>query len=119
VDAGEFRRIGEREVPWPAFVVSARNDFLKKHSVALRSALNIVAGYCQRLKDRDDAAQLISDTYDIASADAERWLSGVRWTNDFEPPTAALERIKKALISQGAIDPSAAIDEVWYSDSGH
>jgi ABC-type nitrate/sulfonate/bicarbonate transport system substrate-binding protein len=119
VDAGEFRRIGEREVPWPAFVVSARNDFLKKHSVALRSALNIVAGYCQRLKDRGDAAQLISDTYDIASADAERWLSGVRWTNDFEPPTAALERIKKALISQGAIDPSAAIDEVWYSDSGH
>jgi hypothetical protein len=49
-------------------------------------------------------------------ADAERWLAGVRWTNDFEPPTPALERIKTALVSQGAIDPSITIDEAWISD---
>lgn len=116
VDSGEFRRIGEREVPWPAFVVSASNDFLKKNAYALHAALDIVATYCQKLKDGHDSASFISDACSISRADAERWLAGVRWTNDFEPPTPALERIKTALVSQGAVDPSTTIDEVWYSD---
>jgi ABC-type nitrate/sulfonate/bicarbonate transport system substrate-binding protein len=116
VDSGEFRRIGEREVPWPAFVVSARNDFLEKNANALRAALDIVATYCEKLKHDDKSAQLISNTYGIAPADAERWLVGVRWTNDLERPDAALERIKTALLSQGAIAPSTTIDEVWISD---
>jgi len=113
VDSGEFRRIGEREVPWPAFVVSARKDFLETHVDALRTALDIVATYCQKLKNGDDSARLISDACGIAPADAERWLAGVRWTNHGQPPTAALERIKSALISQGAIEPKATIDTLW------
>ena len=113
VDSGEFRRIGEREVPWPAFVVSARKDFLETHVDTLRTALDIVATYCQKLKNGDDSARLISDACGIAPADAERWLAGVRWTNHGQPPTAALERIKSALISQGAIEPKATIDTLW------
>ena len=113
VDSGEFRRIGEREVPWPAFVVSARKDFLETHVDALRTALDIVATYCQKLKNGDDSARIISDACGIAPADAERWLAGVRWTNHGQPPTAALERIKSALISQGAIEPKATIDTLW------
>lgn len=116
VDSGEFRRIGEREVPWPAFVISARNDFLETNADALRTALDIVAIYCQKLKDGDESAQLISDACGIAPADARRWLAGVRWTNDGQQPTAVLERIKSALISQGAIEPTATIDTVWYGD---
>ena len=113
VDSGEFRRIGEREVPWPAFVTSARNDFLETNADALRTVLAIVATYCQKLKDGGESTQLISDACGIAQADAERWLVGVRWTNDGQQPTAALERIKSALISQGAVEPTATIDKVW------
>ena len=113
VDSGEFRRIGEREVPWPAFVISARNDFLETNADALRAALDIVANYCQKLKNDDESVRLISDACDIAPADAERWLAGVRWTNDRQRPAAALERIKSALISQGAIEPTATIDTLW------
>ena len=113
VDSGEFRRIGEREVPWPAFVISARNDFLETNADALRAALDIVANYCQKLKDDDESVRLISDACDIALADAERWLASVRWTNDRQQPAAALERIKSALISQGAIEPTATIDTLW------
>ena len=113
VDSGEFRRIGEREVPWPAFVTSARNDFLETNADALRTVLAIVATYCQKLKDGDESTRLISDACGIAQADAERWLAGVRWTNDGRQPTAALERIKSALISQGAIEPTASIDTLW------
>ena len=113
VDSGEFRRIGEREVPWPAFVISARNDFLETHANALRSALDIVAAYCQKLKEGDESVLLISEACKIAPADADRWLAGVHWTNDRQEPTAALERIKSALISQGAIEPTATINTVW------
>ena len=115
VDSGEFRRIGEREVPWPAFVISARNDFLKTNAAALRAVLDIVATYCQDLKTDDESAQYISDTCSITPADAERWLAGVRWTNDRRQPTAAIERIKTALVSQGAIAPTATIESVWSS----
>jgi len=108
VDSGEFRRIGEREVPWPAFVTSARNDFLETNADALRTVLAIVATYCQKLKDGDESTRLISDACGIAQADAERWLAGVRWANDGRQPTAALERI-----SQGAIKPTASIDTLW------
>ena len=113
VDSGEFRRIGEREVPWPAFVISARNDFLKTNAAALRALLDIVATYCQDLKTDDESAQYISDTCSISPADAERWLAGVRWTNDRRQPTAAIERIRTALVSQGAIAPTATIETVW------
>lgn len=116
VDSGEFRRIGEREVPWPAFVVSARSDFLEKKADSLRTVLDIVATYCEKLRHDNKSAQLISNTYGIAPADAERWLTSVRWTNDFERPDAALDRIKTALLSQGAIAPSTTIDKVWISD---
>jgi len=114
VDAGEFRRIGEREVPWPAFVISARNDFLETSADALRTILEIVTTYCQKLKDGDESALFISDACCIAPADAERWLAGVRWTNECQQPTAALERIRSSLIAQGAIEPTANIDAVWF-----
>ena len=114
VDAGEFRRIGERKVPWPAFVISARNDFLQMNADALRSALEIVAAYCKKLKDGNESALLISEACGIAATDAKRWLAGVHWTNDRQQPTAALERIKGALVSQGAIEPTANIDAVWF-----
>lgn len=94
---------------WPAFVVSASNDFLKKNATALRTALQIVATCCQKLKNGHDSASFISDACGISPADARRWLAGLRWTNNFEPHTPAL-------VSQGAIDPSTTIDEVWYSD---
>ena len=74
VDSGEFRRISEREVPWPAFVISARNDFLDTNADALRRALAIVATYCQILRDGDGSAQFVSEACDIAPADAKRWL---------------------------------------------
>ena len=39
VDSGEFRRVGERVVPWPAFVASARREFIESDSERLHRAL--------------------------------------------------------------------------------
>jgi sulfonate transport system substrate-binding protein len=80
VDAGEFRRVGEREVPWPAFVVSVREDLLTLHAGAIRETLDIVAGYAQRLKAGADSARLVSDNFGLELHDAARWLSTVEWS---------------------------------------
>lgn len=115
VDAGEFRRVGEREVPWPAFVVSVRDDLLAPHAGAIRSILDIVAGFAQRLKIGDDTAQLVSDTYGLRLPDAERWLSTVEWSSSHERPDDALRTVVAALAAQGAID-STAVDlaTLWF-----
>ncbi len=52
VDAAEFRRIGEREVPWPAFVVAARRDILESRGRELRTVLDIAAAEARKLKRR-------------------------------------------------------------------
>ena len=115
VDSGEFRRVGEREVPWPAFVVSVRNDLLASQAAEIRSALDIVAGYARRLKTSAASAQLISDTYGLKPVDAERWLSTVEWSRSHERPDDALRAVIAALAAQGAIESTDVdLDDLWF-----
>ncbi|MGB5333226.1 MAG: PhnD/SsuA/transferrin family substrate-binding protein [Woeseiaceae bacterium] len=115
VDRGEFRRVGQREVPWPAFAVSVRRQIVGSHVHQIRAVLDVVTRYAANLKRRKTAALVIADTYGIRLADAEKWLAGVRWGGSYRRPTAALGRIAKALETQGVIgigryDP----DKVWH-----
>ena len=59
VDSGEFRRIGEREVPWPAFVVSARHEVASEHAGTLKQILSLVQTIADELASRSDAAELV------------------------------------------------------------
>lgn len=115
VDTGEFRRVGQREVPWPAFVVSVRRQILGSHGRPIRKVLDVVARYAINLKRRKTAPLLIADTYGIRLTDAEKWLTSVRWGTGYRRPTAALSRITKALQTQQVIaterfDP----DRLWH-----
>ena len=82
VDSGEFRRIGERAVPWTAFVVSVRNDVLETCGDDVRNVLDIVAGYAQRLKTGADSAHRVSETYGI-EPDLMTFAKAV--TNGYQP----------------------------------
>ncbi len=116
VDAGEFRRIGERVVPWPAFVVSARREYLAHNADALRACLDVVAAYATRLKRGADSAELISNTYAIDRADASAWLADVRWSHDQEYPADDIRRVLAALRSQGVIPKAeVAARELWHA----
>ena len=116
VDAGEFRRIGERVVPWPAFIVSARQEYLSHSADELRRCLDIVADYAARLKRGADSAELISKTYEIDLSDASAWLADVRWSQDHEYPAEDIHRVLTALRSQGVI-PDADVSEsaLWHA----
>ena len=114
VDTGEFRRVGERVVPWPAFVVSVRQDYLADHKEAIRKVLDVVADYALRLKTGENSANLISTSYGIALADAESWLSDVQWSHDHRCPATAIQRVVKALHSQGILEsPDADLESIW------
>jgi sulfonate transport system substrate-binding protein len=114
VDAGEFRRVGERVVPWPAFVVSVRQEYLADHKEAILKVLDVVAVYASQLKTGVDSANLISTSYGIALADAESWLSGVQWSHDRRCPAAAIQRVVTALHSQGILEsPDADLESIW------
>ena len=116
VDAGEFRRIGERIVPWPAFVVSARREYLTHNADALRRCLEIVADYAARLKHGTDSAALISKTYAIDLSDASAWLADVRWSQSHEYPADDIRRVLTALRSQGVIpDAEVAEKALWHA----
>ena len=116
VDAGEFRRIGERVAPWPAFVVSVRRDVLSGSAATIRSILDTVAARALQLLESDSAAEIIRDRYGIDVADAERWLATVRYGQDYTVPDDAFRRVCRALHVQGAI-PAAEpdIDQLWHA----
>ncbi len=115
VDNGEFRRVGERQVPWPAFVVSVRRDFVSRNASVLRGMLDIVARYAGNVKRRKSSAALIASTYGLQRADAERWLADVRWGTGYRRPLAALQRVHRALSAQGVIESSHFdADQVWH-----
>ena len=114
VDGGEFRRIGQRVVPWPAFAVSARRSFLNAHGKTLKSTLDVVARYARNLKRRQSAASEIAAAYGIQQEDAETWLAGVRWTTGYRRPLAALRTIATTLRAQNLVQPAPFDpDAIW------
>lgn len=115
VDNGEFRRVGVRIVPWPAFVVSVRKDVLATRTAELRDVLDVAARYARNLKRRSSSAQLIAETYGLALHDAEAWLKEVRWSAGYRRPAGALKKVITALQAQGAIATRTMPPErIWY-----
>lgn len=115
VDAAEFRRIGEREVPWPAFVAAGRRDILESRGRDLRIVLDIAADEARKLKRRSSAARLIAETFGIREPDARRWLSDVRWATGYRCPAGGLARAAAALEKQSVV-PAGRVDpaRLWF-----
>jgi ABC-type nitrate/sulfonate/bicarbonate transport system substrate-binding protein len=103
VDAAEFRRIGEREVPWPAFVVSGRRDVLEARGADIRKVLDIAENEARNLRRRKSAAALIAATFGIRETDVARWLAHVRWASGYRCPAGGLARAAALLEEQGLV----------------
>ena len=97
VDAGEFRRVGERVVPWPAFVASATLKFIESNSQQLKQILSVAQNSAQVLSESDDAVDVISQRYDLKHEDTERWFEQTQWSFDFDCPKPAIEKVIRYL----------------------
>lgn len=115
VDDGEFRRVGERVVPWPAFVVSARQDVIDSRSNELLKILEIVDRHSDKFKNNLDATQIVTDKFDIKKSDSERWFEHVQWHYGFACPSQTIATIVRYLNEVQIIDePNATAADVWW-----
>ncbi len=116
VDAGEFRRVGERAVPWPAFAVSASRTVIASRGDELKRVLTIAERSARNLSRRLHAAAEIAAEYGLQQAEASAWLRTVRWCSGWRRPAGALRRVRSALHAQGVVPAAAAARAaVWHA----
>jgi len=116
VDDGEFRRIDDRVVPWPAFVVAVRNEVLQEHAASVRAVLRIVADTCDQLESDPGACQVIAQRYDLLLEDAFKWLERTSWNNDFKYPAESFQKVYESLKMLNLLDdPTVDPESAWQS----
>ena len=94
VQANEFRRLGDRKAPWPAFVAAVHVDTIESSE----SALKLILARIQQLADQwlqshFDAADLIASRYQLELAQVKQWLQQTQWSRDFEIPWKGLQAV--------------------------
>lgn len=114
VDDGEFRRVGQREVPWPAFAASANLSVIEKYGDQLRQIFEIVDTSCKRFKSCPDAIDIVSSTFNIKPVDTQAWFEHVQWHAGFERPDETLHKLIGYLQELDLVDEfSGNLDDVW------
>lgn len=114
VDSGEFRRVGQREVPWPAFAASANLSVLEKYGAQLRQIFEIVDASCMRFKSNPDAIDIVSKTFNIKPDDTAAWFEHVRWHEGFDRPDETLQKLIGYLQKLDLVDEfSGSLNDVW------
>ncbi len=114
-ESGEFRRIGETIVPWPAIVVAARNGVLGQCRSTIRRVLEVNNQVCRELASDPAAAQVVATRYNLDWDDARSWLEQTRWNTDFEVPEEAATRIISCLSSMGMSPRSRFRTNDWWA----
>lgn len=94
---GEFRRIGIRETPWPAFVVCVHDDCLNEHEVLVKRILDVVNAACVNLMRNDLAGELISKRYGIRHGVVEEWIGLTKWDTGFKNPLSQIQIVRDYL----------------------
>jgi len=85
VDNGEFRRIGERLTPWPAFVVCASDKAIAERGDAIARLLNQVNKLCRQLTGSPkDTINQISQRYKLPVDQTTAWFETLQWSVDWE-----------------------------------
>lgn len=114
VDAGEWRRIGERPTPWPCFVVVIREDIYAQHADLVGSILQIVRQYAQQLKFNPEAPAIIAKRFHLKPEDAKTWWDDVRWANNNIVPVLMLEEVIQSLLDTKLIEAKKTPAELCY-----
>ena len=120
VDGGEFRRVGERIVPWPSFVVSIRQDILETRAAEIGQSLQIVQRYAEILKQTPNAVEVISERYNLKPVDTGEWFQATQWSTDFDSPSESLDRVVNYLIRLNIVEAKDRMpaEDLWFDLPG-
>lgn len=100
VDAGEFRRIGVQETPWPSFVIAAREEVVQSNPAAVERVVDAVMAEAAQLHGRPTIIEDLTSRYDIDAITAQSWLEVTEFASrgpvDDEMLTSTLGTLRRA-----------------------
>lgn len=111
---GEFRRLGVRETPWPAFVSCVREEVLEKQNQPISLMLDVITAQCRRLMNDSAAVATIADRYQIDRDQVAQWFVLTQWSTDRTKPDQSLESAIGFLKRLKLVpDRAYRLSEIW------
>ncbi|MBX9853711.1 MAG: ABC transporter substrate-binding protein [Cytophagaceae bacterium] len=112
VDAGEFRRVGERPTPWPCFLLAGNKESLKKHASIIPSIQSVSMKSCSQLKNNTRAVETIANRYGLKKEDTATWLASTQYAADNTVSKKMLEQVMNTLYGLGLIDKKVPVEDL-------
>lgn len=110
VDQGIFRRVGDCPTPWPSFVITVRDEFLKKNLKTVEKILEIINKTTQDFKDIPNIDKTLSGLFDQKIEDIREWLKLTQWSQKNLSEKSFI-KIQNQLFDLGIIDKKSTFVE--------
>lgn len=82
VDAGIFRRLGDFPTPWSCFVIAGHEDFIKEHTQAVNTVLEVINTVTADFKNIPSIDRTLAHRYEQKLEDIQQWLSTTTWSQE-------------------------------------
>lgn len=97
VDAGEFKRIGERPTPWPCFVLAAREEIIFKYPGQIQALQKVIIRAGIQFMNDKKSVDLVANKFNLKKEDAAEWFAHTKWSPDSVVEKDILENVTKTL----------------------
>lgn len=98
VEKGIFERVSECKTPWPCFMIIARKSFVANNEDAVRRLMDTINESCAFCSELSDIIQLISEKYQLKTADVKEWYKELEWSSDCKIRKSSLDTIMETLL---------------------
>ena len=110
VDQGIFRRISDCPTPWPSFVITVRDEFLKKNPKIVEKILEIINSTTHDFTQIPDIDKTLADIFNQKLEDIQEWLKLTQWSQKNLTEKAFI-KIQNQLFDLGIIDKKSTFVE--------
>lgn len=80
VDKGIFRRVGDCLTPWPSFVITVRDEFLKNNPETVQKILEIINKTTRQFPQLPNIDKTLATLFNQRLEDIQEWLSLTEWS---------------------------------------
>jgi len=115
VDKGIFRRLGDCPTPWPCFVISATNKFIKQNDNLLKHILEVINSYTAEFKQIPSINRTLANRYEQRLEDIDQWLSITKWSQN-QLDISVLKKVVETLQELELIQKEFAINHILYAN---
>ena len=110
VDKGIFRRVGDCPTPWPSFVITVRDEFLKKNPKIVEKILEIINKTTHDFSQIPNIDKTLSELFNQKIEDIQEWLKLTQWSQKNLSEKSFI-KIQNQLFDLGIIDKKSTFVE--------